>query len=363
MGSAVSRPRLSQVAPCPSPPDGDQEQKPNHSTLQWTIPAVSTPLKPQDGSLGCRRINQLPPLKLDNPATFPPLYAESSSVPSALPQSQRNIWSPSIIHSHPPRRLQALQPLAPLSAGLQVTANHTAMGRDWRDGHVLHFTAPSQAERGGASRQLQGGLLEAQMVLCQQAQRRRRSHYRRMREQRLHETNIRTDNVGRHSKGIQRLHLLNRPTQRDIFWDEMTGESLDLREILLPSPVPPEQEERRQSPSGPQPQLLGRVDELTNSDLACEGQKTMTVTGREAEGKDGGQSMKKTLPWMLDWRKEKHSEPIPNHLTFWEESARTSRWEARPLGGSQREGVRGLCHVEREILEPEMDQDLLSNLN
>ncbi|CAB1330885.1 unnamed protein product [Coregonus sp. 'balchen'] len=141
MGSTGSRPRLSQVAPCHNQSEGDQGQQASHPTSHWTIPATPTPLEQQHGPQGHRRTTQLPPLKLENPATFPPL---------------------------------------------------STVG------------APS-------------------------------------------------------SKGIQRLYLLNRPTQEDIFWERMTGESLDLREILQPSPLPPEQGERQQSQPGPQPQRLCRM--------------------------------------------------------------------------------------------------------
>ncbi|XP_029569325.1 uncharacterized protein LOC115162298 isoform X2 [Salmo trutta] len=356
MGSTGSRSRLSQVASCHSQPEGNQDQQASHPTSQWTIPAVPTPLEPQHGPLGHSRTIQLPPLKLENSASFPPL-----STASSLPQSQSNIWGPSINHSHPPRRLQALQPLAPLSAGLKVTANHMAKDRDWRDGGVLHFSTPSQGAHDGTGRHPQGGLLEAQMVLSQQAQRRRRAHQRRVhqrrvhqrrvREQRVHERTIYLDNVeAPSSKGIQRLHLLNRPTQRDIFWDEMTGESLDLKEILQPSPLPLEQGERQQSQPGPPP-CLCRDEELINRDLAWEGlrsphRKTNTLTDRVAGETDGGLTMRKTLPSMLDWKTEKQRDTIPKHLSSFGDSERASR---RPLRGWQREGIRGLSWGERDL--------------
>ncbi|XP_024285937.1 uncharacterized protein LOC112256719 isoform X2 [Oncorhynchus tshawytscha] len=232
-----------------------------------------------------------------------------------------------------------------------------AMGRDWRDGGVLHFSTPSQGAHDGTGRHPQGGLLEAQMVLSQQAQRRRRAHQRRVREQRVHERTIYIDNVeAPSSKGIQRLHLLNRPTQRDIFWDEMTGESLDLQEILQTSPLPLEQGERQQSQPGP-PQCLCRDEELINRDLAWGGlrsphRKTNTLTDRVEGETDGGLTMRKTLPSMLDWKTEKQRDTIPKHLSSFEDSERASR---RPLRGWQREGIRGLCHGERGIWEPDLE--------
>ncbi|XP_020356770.1 uncharacterized protein LOC109903213 isoform X1 [Oncorhynchus kisutch] len=362
MGSTGSRSRLSQVAPCHSQPEGDLDQQASHPTSQWTISAVPTPLEPQHGPLGHSRTIMLPPLKLENSASFPPLSTESSYVASSLPQSQSNIWGPSIIHSHPPRRLQALQPLAPLSAGLKVTANHMAMGRDRRDGGVLHFSTPSQGAHDGTGRHPQvqienGGLLEAQMVLSQQAQRRRRAHQRRVREQRVHERTIYIDNVeAPSSRGIQRLHLLNRPTQRDIFWDEMTGESLDLQEILQTSPLPLEQGERQQSQPRP-PQCLCRDEELINRDLAWGGlrsphRKTNTLTDRVEGETDGGLTMRKTLPSMLDWKTEKQRDTIPKHLSSFGDSERA---RVGGLRGWQREGIRGLYHGERGIWEPDLE--------
>ncbi|XP_035598144.1 uncharacterized protein LOC118362042 [Oncorhynchus keta] len=251
MGSTGSRSRLSQVAPCHSQTEGDLDQQASHPTSQWTIPAIPTPLEQQHQPLGHRRTTQLPPLKLENPATFPPLSTASHKVTSF-----------SIIHPQPPRRLQ---------------------GRDRRDGGVLHFSTPSQGAHGGTGCQPQGGLLEAQMVLSQQAQQRQRAQQRQVREQREHERIFYTDNFG--APSIQTLHLLNRPTLGDIFWDWMTGESLALREILQQRPLPPEQGERQQYQPGPQPLRLCRDEELINRDLAWGGlrsphQKTNTLTDR-----------------------------------------------------------------------------------
>ncbi|XP_036810742.1 uncharacterized protein LOC118941476 isoform X2 [Oncorhynchus mykiss] len=227
MGSTGSRSRLSQVAPCHSQTEGDLDQQASHPTSHWTIPAIPTPLEHQHEPLGHRRTTQLPPLKLENPATFPPLSTVSSYVSSSLPQSQINIWGPSIIHPQPPRRLQ---------------------GRDRRDGGVLHFSTPSQGAHGGTGRLPQGGLLEAQMVLSQQAQQRQRAHQRQVREQREHERIFYTDNFGApSSKGIH-----------------------------------------------------------------------------------GGPTLRKTLPWMLDWKTEKQGDPVPKHLNSLGDSERASRWDMRP---------------------------------
>lgn len=44
---------------------------------------------------------------------------------------------------------------------------------------------------------------------------------------------------------MQRLKLVRRPTERDIFWDETTGESLDPSCLLDPKPLPHLSEERQ----------------------------------------------------------------------------------------------------------------------
>ncbi|KAK9533626.1 hypothetical protein VZT92_008732 [Zoarces viviparus] len=75
---------------------------------------------------------------------------------------------------------------------------------------------------------IQGGFLEAQTALTQQANRHRRAHLRHAREQRRHKA------VYSVNEGFQRLKLVRRPTERDIFWDETTGQSLDPSELLVP---------------------------------------------------------------------------------------------------------------------------------
>ncbi|XP_036810744.1 uncharacterized protein LOC118941476 isoform X4 [Oncorhynchus mykiss] len=84
MGSTGSRSRLSQVAPCHSQTEGDLDQQASHPTSHWTIPAIPTPLEHQHEPLGHRRTTQLPPLKLENPATFPPLSTASHKVKSTF---------------------------------------------------------------------------------------------------------------------------------------------------------------------------------------------------------------------------------------------------------------------------------------
>lgn len=58
---------------------------------------------------------------------------------------------------------------------------------------------------------------------------------------------------GPNTEGIQRLKLVRRPTERDIFWDETTGESLDPSCLLDPKSLPhlcEEREEKRIQQTG-----------------------------------------------------------------------------------------------------------------
>lgn len=52
---------------------------------------------------------------------------------------------------------------------------------------------------------------------------------------------------GPHKEGIQKLKLVRRPTERDIFWDETTGERLDLSCLLEPKSLTLLSEEMQQN--------------------------------------------------------------------------------------------------------------------
>ncbi|AWP16555.1 Hypothetical protein SMAX5B_000445 [Scophthalmus maximus] len=114
-----------------------------------------------------------------------------------------------------------------------------SMGMVCRDGGVHQFFTTGQTGHSGTSRMIQGGFLEAQTALTQQAHRHRQAHLRRAREQRRRKI-VYTANVGApNTEGIQRLKLVRRPTERNIFLDETTGESLDPSCILDAKALPP----------------------------------------------------------------------------------------------------------------------------
>ncbi|XP_038585552.1 uncharacterized protein LOC119910829 [Micropterus salmoides] len=247
MGSTGSRRRLRTVAPCNSLQQEGAKPKP-----QWTLPALQVAVEKQSGS---QRKTTLPPLKQE--ITLSTL-SEPSFAGNILPKHSNNS---SIIHSHPPRRPQALQPLA-LQIGHTSTANQIAMGRDCRDGGAHRFSTTGQTGHSGTSRMIQGGFLEAQTALTQQALRHRRAHLRHAREQRRHKV-VYTVN-GPNREGIQRLKLVRRPTERDIFWDETTGESLDPSCLLDTMSLPHLSEERQHKQ--PKKQLLDTGEDRIQRD-------------------------------------------------------------------------------------------------
>ncbi|XP_036927771.1 uncharacterized protein LOC119004709 [Acanthopagrus latus] len=231
MGSTGSRTGQRKVAPCNS-----LQEEGTHPKPQWTLPALPVTVEQLSGSLRQRKTT-LPPLKQEIALSTlsEPCFAEG------IPPKQSN--NSSIIHSHPPRRPQALQPLA-LQIGHTGTANQIVMGRDCRGGDVHRFSTTGQTGCSGTGRMIQGGFLEAQTALTQQAHRHRRAHLRQAREQRRHKV-VYTVNVGGpNTEGIQRQKLVRRPTERDIFWDDTTGESLDPSCLLDPKSLPHLCEER-----------------------------------------------------------------------------------------------------------------------
>ncbi|XP_026185862.1 uncharacterized protein LOC113144157 isoform X2 [Mastacembelus armatus] len=246
MGSTGSRIRLRKVTPCNSPKEegGQLEQR-------WTLPALPVTREQTSGSLGQR--TNLPPLKQEMTLSTlsEPYFAGS------LLQKQ------SIIHSHPPRRPQALQPMA-LQIGHTSTASQIAMCKDSRDGGVHHFSATSRTGHAGTGRMIQGGFLEAQTALAQQALRYRHLQIRQAKLHRKHKViysiNVRGNNTDR----IQRVKLVKRPTERDIFWDETTGESLDPSCLLEPESLPLLCEETQRNQ--PNKQLLCKTVDWIQSD-------------------------------------------------------------------------------------------------
>ncbi|XP_063764901.1 uncharacterized protein LOC134881471 isoform X1 [Eleginops maclovinus] len=218
MGSTGSRPRLFKVAPCNSLREEAQPEP------QWTLPALPVSVGQPSGSLAQKK-KTLPPLRQEITISTlsGPCFAGN------LPPKQSN--NSSIIHSHPPRRMQTLQPLT-LQIGQTGMATQIGMGRDCRDGVVPLFSTTGKTGHCGTGRMIQGGFLEAQTALTQQAQRQRRAHHRHAREQRRHK------GVYSVNEGNLRLKLARRPTERDIFWDETTEERLDPSCLLDPTFLP-----------------------------------------------------------------------------------------------------------------------------
>ncbi|XP_016399515.1 uncharacterized protein LOC107732628 [Sinocyclocheilus rhinocerous] len=112
--------------------------------------------------------------------------------------------------------------------------------REWRDGPVHCYSNPILGGHCGTSKTLQGhmkGLLLAQTMLSRQATKKRQAQQRCFRESRGKQKRVYTSYLeGDEMEGGQRVRLVSRPMQQNIFWDESEGWILDVRELLQPSP-------------------------------------------------------------------------------------------------------------------------------
>ncbi|XP_074517749.1 uncharacterized protein LOC141783992 [Sebastes fasciatus] len=310
MGSTGSRPRLHKVAPCKSLQEEGTQPEP-----QWSLPALPVTVEQPSASLGKKK-TILPPLRQEITLSklSEPCFA------GILPQKQSN--NSSIIHSHPPRRPQAMHPLV-LQIGHTSTANQIAMGRDCRDGDVHLFSTIGQTGHSGTGRMIQGGFLEAQTALAQQAHQHRRAHLRQAREQRRHKV-VYSVNVGG-TEGIQKLKLVRRPTERDIFWDETTGESLDPSCLLDPKSLPHLCEERQRNQPNKQLLCKGEDGILTHGAQAPRNRKDRTQQSGHR-----GLSLDKNLSWRTGREIEERGK-TQRDSWLWPEPARSCQ-TARIIG-------------------------------
>ncbi|KAG7328289.1 hypothetical protein KOW79_008233 [Hemibagrus wyckioides] len=218
----------------------------------------------QQGILGHRQISQLPPLKQHAPQII-----------SSPPDSQNVYAKPihSIIKSHPPQRAKAWQPIpCPVEppAASNTSTNHVPMRN-------------------------KGGFLPAQTLLIGERTKKRQSHQQHLWEQQR----IYTSTVeGAGNLQIERIRLVSRPTQRDIFWDETKGQNLDFRELLQPSP-----------PLRPKPD--SGMEEITKSEIGLKGNFSKDLN--ESVTKSPERITQQNLPWLEDFQKNEQK-----HLHSWD---------------------------------------------
>lgn len=117
---------------------------------------------------------------------------------------------------------------------------------------------------------------------------------------------------------IERIRLVSRPTQRDIFWDETKGQTLDLRVLLQPSP--------------PLTDPDGGMKEMTRQP-----QSEVGLKGKpDSFSKDFNEHVKKSperikqqnLPWLEDFRK--HEQKHLNSLDLLEGRWGYRQWQDTP---------------------------------
>ncbi|KAF7704382.1 hypothetical protein HF521_021454 [Silurus meridionalis] len=216
MGTSNSRTKICKVTP--------KQEQPLHQTASPRLITAGQYLpQHQQGIRGHQQIRQLPPLKQHVPQLV------------HLPSDSQNVHAEpihSIIKSHPPQKPKAWQAVAcqmELAATSKASDENVTMGC-----HTPKFHSMS-GRRCGAGSSLQtnhGKFLQAQTLLIGQATKKRQSRQKHLRERRIFTLNI----AGACNGQTERTNLVSRPTQRDIFWDQTTGQNLDLRELLQPSP-------------------------------------------------------------------------------------------------------------------------------
>lgn len=120
---------------------------------------------------------------------------------------------------------------------------------------------------------------------------------------------------------IEKIRLVSRPTQRDIFWDEMTGQNLDPRELLQSSPhlTDPDSKEKE-------------ITKQPNSAVGLRGNSgdfSMDLN-EESATKLPERKTQRRLPWLEDFRKREQ-----NHVNTWsvlEDGWGRSKWLDMPWG-------------------------------
>ncbi|XP_048830953.1 uncharacterized protein LOC125707712 isoform X2 [Brienomyrus brachyistius] len=276
-----------------------EEEQESNTSSHWII----EPPEELQGSVGRRRITQLPPLRQEVPLTLSPLPTGS------VPGCHSSKVGHSIIQSHPPRRTQALQPM--MSSAARIPPEGTnEKDKEWRGG---------AAHRGryGTGSHSQGEVLEAQVVFGRQVCSQRRAHRRRAQELREQRKAARVVVTGDANTGLD--GSLNRPAQlvkrhaeRDIFWD---GESLDFQYLSESSLEPPAQREAK-THSADLWTFFG--DEGEGSREPGKGSAACSL-GEVVDPRDAGgtwspeanqqenqhppkEAREKSVPWMLEWK-------------------------------------------------------------
>ncbi|XP_056101647.1 uncharacterized protein LOC130080314 isoform X2 [Rhinichthys klamathensis goyatoka] len=236
MGNSNSRPKICQVAPSLDQPMEDEPSL--LPTSPWMITAVKGTERQEKGIVGQRKTNHLPPLTGRH---------EVPHIVCLEPGSQ-SVCDKSIIKSHPPQPAKGWHTMA-LATGADVNpAKHARMAckteefedTGWRDGPVHCYSTPSLGGRCGTSNTLQGhmkGVLPAQTMLSRQATKKRQAQQRCFRERWGKSKRGYASYVeGEEMERSQRVQLVSRSMQQNVFWDEFEGRILDVRELLQPSP-------------------------------------------------------------------------------------------------------------------------------
>ncbi|KAA0711431.1 hypothetical protein E1301_Tti006278 [Triplophysa tibetana] len=115
---------------------------------------------------------------------------------------------------------------------------------------------------------------------------------------------------GNEMEDRQRVRLVSRPTERNIFWDESEGQILDVRDLLQPSPelIDPDSENGMKIKPQTDRGFESEVEEWKfEGPVVKSCRKSLCKTHLE-RGLTESVQRSCDLPWLQDWRecKEKH---------------------------------------------------------
>ncbi|XP_067223344.1 uncharacterized protein [Chanodichthys erythropterus] len=230
MGNSNSRPKICQVAP--SLGQSMEDEPSLLPTSPWMITTGKGSERQEKGIVVQRKTNHLPPLTGRH--KVPRIVHLEQVVMS--PTGSQSVCDKSIIKSHPSQPAKAWQTMTLVTGADVNPVKHAHMAykaaesedTEWRDGPVHCYSTPSLEGHCGTSNTLQGhmkGLLLAQTMLSRQATKKWQAQQKCFRERRGKSKRVYTSYVeGDEMERNQRVRLVSRPMQQNVFWDEFEGQ-------------------------------------------------------------------------------------------------------------------------------------------
>lgn len=105
-------------------------------------------------------------------------------------------------------------------------------------------------------------------------------------------------------EGRQRVRLVSRPTQRNIFWDDSEGQILDVRDLLQPSPelTDPDSEDVIKTKPQTDSRFESDVEDWTFEGPVMKSCRKSLCSTHLDRGLTETVQRSCDLPWLQDWR-------------------------------------------------------------